>query len=464
LHLEGNKCNVDLQPTETTTNKNHSFYMKKNTLSVIGIMMLSNSLWAQKTWTLDDCINYAMENNLTIRSAHLSTQSAEEDVKGSKGALLPTLSASSTHSVGYSPWTKSTDGAKVSKSYYNGSYGINAHWTLWNGNRNHNMVKLNKLNAEQAALDAQTIANSIQEIIAQLYVQILYLNEAVKVCEQSLETSKKNEQRGLQMLELGKMSKADVAQLSAQRATDEYSIVEAKANIAKCKLQLKQTLELNNEISFEIEIPTISDDQALTEIPNVMNVYEQAMLIRPEIKSSDLAVESSELSTKIARAGYMPTLSLTGSLGTNTNSRSSDKFGSQLKTNFDMGAGLSVSIPIFDGRETKTAIRKARIQQEKAIMSRMEIEDDLYRTIEEYWLDAETNQQKFRAAQATVASEQQSYDLLQEQFQLGLKNIVELMTGKDKLLSSQQNMLQSKYRTILAQQMLKFYSTSRISK
>ena len=438
--------------------------MKKNALSVIGIMMLSNSLWAQKTWTLEDCINYAMENNLTIRSAHLSTQSAEEDVKGSKGALLPTLSASSTHSVGYSPWTKSTDGAKVSKSYYNGSYGINAHWTLWNGNRNHNMVKLNKLNAEQAALDAQTIANSIQEIIAQLYVQILYLNEAVKVCEQSLETSKKNEQRGLQMLELGKMSKADVAQLSAQRATDEYTIVEAKANIAKCKLQLKQTLELNNEISFEIEIPTISDDQALTEIPNVMNVYEQAMLIRPEIKSSDLAVESSELSTKIARAGYMPTLSLTGSLGTNTNSRSSDKFGSQLKTNFDMGAGLSVSIPIFDGRETKTAIRKARIQQEKAIMSRMEIEDDLYRTIEEYWLDAETNQQKFRAAQATVASEQQSYDLLQEQFQLGLKNIVELMTGKDKLLSSQQNMLQSKYQTILAQQMLKFYSTSRISK
>ena len=438
--------------------------MKKNALSVIGIMMLSNSLWAQKTWTLEDCINYAMENNLTIRSAHLSTQSAEEDVKGSKGALLPTLSASSTHSVGYSPWTKSTDGAKVSKSYYNGSYGINAHWTLWNGNRNHNMVKLNKLNAEQAALDAQTIANSIQEIIAQLYVQILYLNEAVKVCEQSLETSKKNEQRGLQMLELGKMSKADVAQLSAQRATDEYTIVEAKANIAKCKLQLKQTLELNNEISFEIEIPTISDDQALTEIPNVMNVYEQAMLIRPEIKSSDLAVESSELSTKIARAGYMPTLSLTGSLGTNTNSRSSDKFGSQLKTNFDMGAGLSVSIPIFDGRETKTAIRKARIQQEKAIMSRMEIEDDLYRTIEEYWLDAETNQQKFRAAQATVASEQQSYDLLQEQFQLGLKNIVELMTGKDKLLSSQQNMFQSKYQTILAQQMLKFYSTSRISK
>lgn len=438
--------------------------MKKIALSVIGIMMLSNSLWAQKTWTLEDCINYAMENNLTIRSAHLSTQSAEEDVKGSKGALLPTLSASSTHSVGYSPWTKSTDDAKVSKSYYNGSYGINAHWTLWNGNRNHNMVKLNKLNAEQAALDAQTIANSIQEIIAQLYVQILYLNEAVKVCEQSLETSKKNEQRGLQMLELGKMSKADVAQLSAQRATDEYTIVEAKANIAKCKLQLKQTLELNNEISFEIEIPTISDDQALTEIPNVMNVYEQAMLIRPEIKSSDLAVESSGLSTKIARAGYMPTLSLTGSLGTNTNSRSSDKFGSQLKTNFDMGAGLSVSIPIFDGRETKTAIRKARIQQEKAIMSRMEIEDDLYRTIEEYWLDAETNQQKFRAAQATVASEQQSYDLLQEQFQLGLKNIVELMTGKDKLLSSQQNMLQSKYQTILAQQMLKFYSTSRISK
>ena len=120
---------------------------------------------------------------------------------------------------------------------------------------------------------------------------------------------------------------------------------------------------------------------------------------------------------------------------------------------------MTLSIPIFDGRQTKTAVSKARLKQEIEKLEVIYAKDDLYRTVEEYWLDAETNQQKFRAAQTTELSEQHSFDLLQEQFQLGLKNIIELMTGKDKLLSAQQNKLQSKYQTLLAQQMLKFYST-----
>ena len=347
--------------------------------------------------------------------------------------------------------------SKVDKSYYNGSYGINAQWTVWNGNKNRNTLKQNKMSAEQAELEAQTTANSIQEQIAQLYVQILYLTEAVKVSEQSLETSKKNEERGQQMLEVGKMSKADVAQLSAQRATDEYSIVEARANISKYKLQLKQLLELDGNTYFEVAIPSTSDDQALADIPALQQVYEKAMASRPEIASSQLAAQSSDLSLKMARAGYLPTLSMTAGLGTSTNSLSNNTWGSQLKTNFDASAGFTLSIPLFDKRQTKTSVNKARIQQQQALLNLQDQQKQLYQTIEGYWLDAETNQQKFRAALATEQSEQQSFDLLQEQFNLGLKNIVELMTGKDKLLSAQQNKLQSKYQTILAQQMLKFY-------
>jgi len=434
------------------------------------MLLAATATWAQKKWTLEDCIDYAMENNITLKKARLSAESAQEDVKGSKAALLPSLSASTNQSVGYRPWqdagiTTVTNGqvnAKVDKGYYNGSYGLNASWTLWNGNRNRNTVKLNKLSAQQSEIEAETTAKNIQEQIAQLYVQILYLTEAVKVSEQSLETSKKNEERGQEMLEVGKMSKADVAQLSAQRAADEYSIVEARANIAKYRLQLKQLLELDGQSDFDIVVPSTTDQQALATVPALQGVYEQALVSRPEMKSSELAVKSSELNVKIAKAGYFPTLSMTGGFGTSTNSLSNNSWGLQMKTNFDASAGLSLSIPIFDQRQTKTNVAKARIQQQQALLDLQDRQKQLYQTIEQYWLDAETNQQKFRAALATEQSEQQSYDLLSEQFRLGLKNIVELMTGKDKLLTAQQNKLQSKYQTILAQQMLKFYGGEKI--
>lgn len=440
--------------------------MKKELIMSVALLLTTPTLWAQKQWSLQECLDYAMQNNITLQKARLQSQSAQEDVKESRAALLPSVSASTNHSVGYSPWqddgimtvTNNQVSNSVEKVYYNGSYGINASWTLWNGNKNLNTIRQNKLTAEQAELQTQVTANTIQEQISQLYVQILYLTEAVKVSEQSLETSKKNEERGQQMLEVGKMSKADVAQLSAQRATDEYSIVEARANISKYKLQLKQLLELDGTEAFDIVIPATTDEQALAAIPALQGVYEQALVSRPEIKSGALAVESGDLGLTMAKAGWLPTLSMSAGVGTSTNSRSSNSFGSQLKTNFDVSGGLTLSVPIFDGRKTRTAVNKAKLQYEQAKLDLIDDQKQLYQTIEQYWLDAETNQQKFRAAMATEQSEQQSYDLLQEQFQLGLKNIIELMTGKDKLLTAQQNKLQSKYQTILAQQMLKFYS------
>ena len=283
------------------------------------------------------------------------------------------------------------------------------------------------------------------------------MTEAIDVHRQSLTTSKKNEERGQQMVEVGKMSKADLAQLTAQRASDEYSIVEAESQLANYKLQLKQLLEITDGESFDVAVPETTDEQALADIPSMTAVYESALVARPEIQNAKLNIESGDLQLKIAKAGWLPTLSVTGGLGTSTNSLSSNGWGNQIKTNFDASAGLGVSIPIVDGRKTKTAVNKAQIAREQAQLDLIDKQKNLYSTIEGYWLDALTNQQKFRSALTTVESEQTSYDLLSEQFQLGLKNIVELMTGKDKLLTAQQNKLQSKYMTILSQQLLKFY-------
>ena len=416
------------------------------------------SMYAQKKWTLDECINYAMENNLTLKLSKLKQQSAQEDVMQSKAALFPTLTANTNQGIGYSPF----DNTGADKAYYNGSYGVNAQWTVWNGGQNTNTVKQNKLTEEQAGLSTEVTANSLQEQITKLYVQILYMSEAIEVNRQSLETSKKNEERGQQMVEVGKMSKADLAQLTAQRASSEYSIVESETQLAKYKLQLKQALDLDAGTAFDVAIPATSDQQALAEIPSLSSVFEAAMAQRPEIKNALLGIESSNLQMKIAKAGALPTVTVNGGVGTSTNSMSSLAWGTQMKNNLDLTASVAVNVPIFDARRTKTNVNKARIAQEQAHVNYDNEQHDLYCTVEELWLDAINNQQKFRSALATVESEQESYNLLSEQFNLGLKNIVELLTGKDKLLTAQQNKLQSKYTTILSQQLLRFYQNGTI--
>ena len=443
----------------------------KKSLLLIGVMMLTVSASAQKLWTLQECIDYAMENNITLQKSKLQKSTATETLKGSKAALLPTFSASTNQTLGYQPWkdtgtayvSNGTVNTKVDKTSYNGSYSVNGQWTVWNGNRNFNNIKRDRLAEEEAELAAQETANSIQERIAQLYAQILYLAENVTVNEQMLETSKKNEDRGREMLEVGKMSKADLAQLSAQRANDEYSIVEAKSQLMNYELQLKQLLEITDEERFQVVIPKIGDDQILAEIPAMQTVYEMALVNRPEINRSQLAINRSDVNLSIAKAGWMPTVNLTGGVTTSTNSLSGTGWGSQFKSNVNTSLGLGVTMPIYDGRSTKTSVNKAKIQQLQARLDLQDLQKDLYSDIQEYWLNAWTNQEKYKAASSSVESAQQSYDLLSEQFRLGLKNIVELMAGKDKLLEAQQNLLQSKYMTLYYQQMLKFYESGEMN-
>lgn len=441
--------------------------MKNHWKKILLLIILTSCLQTShaRQWTLRQCIEYALENNIPLRKNQISRQSAAEDVMQSQAALLPSLSLSSSQNVTYRPWPQSGSStvangyvqSSVDKVYYNGSYALNTNWTVWNGNRNTNTIKQNKLTEEQAELEAAVTANSIQEQIAQLYVQILYSTEAIEVNKQSLATSKKNEERGQEFLEVGKMSKADLAQLKAQRAQDEYAVVESESNLRNYKRQLKQLLQITDEEDFDIVIPKTTDQMAIEEIPSVSTVYASALETRPEIQSAQLGIKSSELSIKMAKAQYLPTIGLSASAVTNTTSMSSTAWAKQLKTNFDMGAGISVSVPLFDNRQAKTAVNKAQLQKQSYLLDLEDKRTTLYSTIENYWLQAVTNQNKFKAAQTSVLSQQTSYELLSEQFRLGLKNIVELMTGKNNLLAAQQSELQSKYLSILNIHMLKFY-------
>ena len=421
-----------------------------------------------KQWSLKDCIDYALANNISLQKTQLTKASAQEDYLQSKAALLPSLNASTSQSVNYTPWVASgisSDGfsrASIDKVYYNGTYSVAGNYTIWNGNKNKNQVKLNKLVAEAAELDSATQAVKLQEQIATLYVQILYSTEAIKVNQESYASSLQNEERGKEMVKIGKMSQADLAQLTAQRAQDQFNIVQAESNVKNYKRQLKELLQITSDEAFDINVPNTTDAMALDAIPALNGVYAAALENRPEFKTFQNQLAQNDLTIQIAKAGKLPTISANAGVSTSSTSMNNKAWGTQLKTNFNMGGGISVSVPLFDNRSTKTQVNKALIQRESIQLDLKNQQTQLYSTIENYWLQASTNQSQFKAAKVSTESAQTSYNLLSEQFKLGLKNIVELRTGKDNLLKAKQNELQAKYMTILNLNILKFYKDGHI--
>ncbi|RRD88831.1 TolC family protein [Bacteroides heparinolyticus] len=421
-------------------------------------------------WNLQACIDYALQQNITIKKNRLNAASARVDVKTAKAALFPSLSASVSQRIVNRPNSETNTiiagdniTSSQSKTSYNGSYGIDANWTLYNGGKNLNTIKQQQLNNRIAELNVTESENSVEENIAQTYIQILYATEAVKVCESTLKVSQAECDRAKQLLEAGSIAKSDLAQLEAQVSTDKYQLVAAQATLQDYRLQLKQLLELDGEQEMELYIPALNDENVLSPLPDKTDVYRSALIFRPEIEAGKLNVQASDLNIKIARSGYLPTLSLTAGIGTSHANGSDFTFSEQIKQNWNNSLGFTISVPIFSNRQTKSAVEKAKIQKQTSELDLLDEQKTLYKTIESLWLDANNAQQRYAAAVEKLKSSRTSYELIQEQFNAGMKNTVELLTEKNNLLSAQQEMLQAKYMAILNMQLLKFYQGEQIA-
>lgn len=421
-------------------------------------------------WDLQSCIDYALEQNITIRKNRVTAESVQIDVKTAKAALFPSLSFSTSQQVMNRPYQETSSmvsGSEIisssNKTSYTGNYGLNASWTLYNGNKRLKTIKQEQLNNQVAELDVATSENSIQESIAQVYIQILYAAEAVRVNENTLEVSIAQRDRGQQLLDAGSIAKSDFAQLEAQVSTDRYQLVTAQTTLQDYKLQLKQLLELDGENEMNIYLPALSDENVLAPLPTKKDVYVSALALRPEIEASKLNVEASELGIDIAKSSYFPTISLSAGIGTNHTSGSDFTFSEQVKNGWNNSIGLSISVPIFNNRQTKSAVQKAKLMRETSMLSLLDEQKTLYKTVEGLWLDANSAQQRYAAANEKLKSTQISYDLVSEQFNLGMKNTIELLTEKNNLLQAQQEQLQAKYMAILNTQLLKFYKGDKLT-
>lgn len=446
--------------------------MKRKTLHIIALALLTALPVAgnAKTWTLDECIQYAMQHNIQIQKNKVSEEQGMVNLRQNRAALWPSLSFSTGQSMGYRPYQQSTaivQNGQVTqtnnKVTYQGSYGLNANWTVWNGGINHKNVQAQKLQNQMTELQTEANELNIQEQIAQLYVQIMYCKEAQKVNEQLCETAQKVYDRGVEMKRQGLMAEADIAQLEAQLSNAKYDVVNSQTMVANYKRQLKSLLELKLDEDFDVQGNIPSDAAALAEIPSAQSVYSTALENRPEMKTARLNVEAADMQLDIARRGYYPTVSVTAGLGDSHYSAAHMNVGEQMKRNLNASVGMTVSVPIWDQRRNKSNVESAKLNRVTSQLDLADRERTLSSTVEQYWLQATSNQQSFRAAQAQVKSQQASYDLINSQFTNGLKNTVDLLQARDNLVNAKQNQLQSKYTTLLNMQLLRFYAGEKMS-
>lgn len=425
---------------------------------------------AQEAWTLQRCIDYATSHNIQIQKNRMSEQEAAVTLSQYKGQLFPSLSFTTNQSLGFRPFEESTaivQNGQVTnsskKTTYQGSYGLSANWTVWNGGINYKNVEAQKLQQEIQRLNTETSELSILERIALYYVQILYTKEAMKVNEQLMQTAQSQYDRGVEFFNQGQISKAELAQLESQLSSSRYNFVNSETQVINYKRQLKALLELDLSVAFDVASVSPAEEDVLAMVPSAQEVFDKALLTRPEIKGAEKSIDAADMQLNIAKRGYLPTISITASLNDSHFSASNKTAGKQMKQNLNMSAGVNLSVPIFDNRRTQSNVRQAKIRQANSRLDLQDKKKTLSNTIEQYWIDAYRNQQNYIAAKQQVASQEVSYELLGEQFKAGLKNIVELLTARDNLLSAQQRMLEAKYTTLLNIQMLNLYAGDTIN-
>lgn len=434
---------------------------------LMGIMLIQiDYIYAQdltNPWDLNQCIVWATENHLQVKKARLQTGEQSEYLLQAKAERLPDLSGQASQRVTNEETLEQLTGDYVDQQYNAGSFSLGASVTLFNGNRINNNIKQQELSLQSSKLAVETAQNSIEIAVTRAYLDILYGNESVKQAQQTLEGSQVQLTWAKSHYEAGAMAEADFARIRSQYATDSYSLTVSKNELARKILTLKQLLELDLSQVLQVTFPEIADSMILQELPEEASVYHKALDIMPEIAAGRVSVESAQIGLKLANAGYWPVLSANAGVGTGYNTLSTDGFGIQMGHGLNEYAGLSLTIPIFSGRKNKTARAVARINIDQSALSLEESQKTLLESVENAWLDALSARNRFEAAKEQLTSSEISYLLSEEQFNLGLKNSVDLITAKNDFLTSQQEFIQAKYSAILNYKLLDFYQGKPIS-
>jgi len=447
--------------------------MKFKTPLLAGILILSSMyISAQEVWSLQKCIDHALQNNIQIKQQELQTEISRNNSKQSKYNLLPSVGGSLGESINMGRNIDYGTNTYVNKTTNSTSVGVSASATLFNGFKNYHQIKKSELDLLAGIAGLDKIKNDIQLNIASAYLNILYNVELVKVSQDQIATTNLQLDRTNKLVEAGKLPKGDLLKINAQLAQEELQLVSYQNSLESSYLTLSQILELQSPKDFMIEIPEVSVDKQAKDPMTVEASYNVALGVLPEIKQYEAYLKASEKDHKIAFANYFPSLSVSagfnsgysstiGALATPGDINSAfilTPFWDQI-TNSNYGGyiSLSLQIPIFNKFQVRNNVKNSKIRMSQAELNLENTKKNVYKSIQQANADAVAALKKYYATQKSVESLEESFRYSQEKYNVGKLNSIDYNLSKNQLANAQSELLRAKYEYVFKTKILDFY-------
>jgi outer membrane protein len=430
---------------------------------IVILLVLPFSLKAQDTlfanlpsqWRLEDCIEYAKKNNISLATLRLTTRLTEEDLLQARAAVLPDLSGSVSQSFVNNKRADAVTGDFKYHANLSSSYGLNSSMIIYNGGYLRNDIRAKKFSVQSANLDVKETENDLTLSITQAFFNVLLAREIMISFRAVLETSTGQLLQGQQRYDAGGIARKELLQLESQVATDQYNLINATNNFKLNTVDLKQLLLLPSSFDFQAKAPdTILVQYALTPLPDAQ---QQAQETRPEIKNADLRIQLAQVEVEKTLASTKPTISLGSGLGTNYSNNQGYKYVPQLNNNFYQSLGVTMGIPIYSRRVNKTNINKAKILLQQSQLAAYDSKTILNQLVEQVYIKLLNAQAQYTAAGTRLKISQEIYFITNEQMKLGAVNTVELLQQKDAYIQALQNFTQAKYTVALYNKIYEFY-------
>lgn len=430
---------------------------------VISLGLFNGMAYAQDTatgplpsrWDLQTCLDYAKKNNIQLNSLRLSALTAQQNALLSRAARQPNLSGVAGLTYTHSKNANPVVGGFQTQSSFSNSLGLSSSVILYNGGFISNDIAQKSLLIEAANLNILQTENDITLQITQAYLNILLAKENVVYLQDLINTTAAQVDQGKKQYDAGSIAKSAYIDLQAQLATDKYNFVTAQSAVRQNKVTLKQLLQLPMLDSFDIVSPdTVVSTEAVAALDQVQTA---ALQNRPEVKNAQLGIEISRLDLAKAKAGYLPTLSASGSLSSGYSNNQHDAYFKQLDDNFFQQIGLTLSVPIFTKRVVKTNVENAKIEIEQSKLSLKSVRTTLALQIEQAYINVVNAQGQYDAAVEGVKATQESYRIAKAQLDVGASNIVDFLQQKTLYTQAFQVYLQAKYNAALSIRIYDFY-------
>ena len=431
----------------------------RKTLPLLLLLLAASVATAQEhgPWSLRDCIGYALEHNISLQQQGLQVQQQELQLSTSKGSRLPSVSANASENFSFGRGL-TADNTYSNTNTTSTGFSLGASVPIYQGSRISNSIRQDELNLKAVTADFERAKENVSMAVAQAYVQILYNMELLDVARNQVAIDSLQVERLTGMLENGKASPAQVAQQRAALGQSRLTATEALNSLKLAVLDLTQLLELPSPEGFTIVRPVT--DLEGTILPDPERIYEDALLEKPAVKAEEFRLDASEYAIKIAKGGYLPTISASGGLGSNyytMSSAPSTSFADQMKNNFSQYLGLTLSVPIFNGFQTRNQVRAAELSRKNQMLQLENTRKTLYKEIQQAYYNAVAAREKLLSSKEAEASAKESYDLVTAKYENGKANITEFNEARDAFLRSESDLSRARYEFLYATKLLDFY-------